>query len=199
MRNPLTLHRSLLVPVLGVLLYGNAPPASAQRPTATAARLSASEATTQFRSSITLSMGQSTTRRTPPDGMTFLEVRALLATRDSTFQPIMSDSVYLLVGPGGQRGRRHQLQSLGVYRTDACLWADLGALVSGAVTTTFESGDGYGLSRTKEGGPLTITFQKNPNRTCLLFAVPLRTTGVLRLRLGAYETLLRLPSSEGGR
>jgi len=127
--------------------------------------------------------------------MTYLEVRALFTTRDSTPRPIPSDSVYLLLGSDRRRARRFPLENIGlVGRADACLWSDLNALVDGAVTITFESGDGFELSRSQERGPLAITFQRNPNRTCLLFAIPLRTAEVVRLHFAGYETTVTLPS-----
>jgi hypothetical protein len=182
------LRRWLPLAAAGVLLHLHVAPAAAQwdRP---AARLwSASEVVSHLRGTVTESMGQTSVRRTPPAGSTLLEVRALFATTAGTPAAIQADSIYLASGPGRQGGRRFPLESIGVVgRADACVWSAFAGLLSGAVTITFESGDGYSLSRPRQRGPLAITFQRNPNRTCLLFAVPSGATAGLRLRVAGSE------------
>ena len=197
MRSLLPLHRSLLVTASATTLLTLPALGQARRPAAAPARWTVAEATARFTSRITTSMAGRTTESTPAPGTIFVEIRAVLGTRDSVFSAVAADSIYLVLREGTRRVHRMTLAAIGFPTADGtCHWANLAAIIQGGVTTTFASGDGYALNRAEQGGPLTITFQKNPNRTCLLFPAPAGASGTWRLHFVQGEVPLRPPLAE---
>jgi hypothetical protein len=110
-------------------------------------------------------------------------VRALLAVRADSVPGVPSERVFLVMRPGQGPLRRIELVALGVVgRSGSCSWTDPNALKQGGMTVTAESGDGVGMRRDTWEGPLVITLQRNPSRTCFLFPVPDDPRATFRLR-----------------